>query len=42
MFEQILIALGGDQPPPGGTAAKPDRSMATSRQGEPTPETLRV
>jgi hypothetical protein len=42
MFEKILIADRGDQPPLGGVAAKPNRTMAAGQQGDLTPETLSV
>ncbi|MEW5786245.1 MAG: hypothetical protein AB1899_00185 [Pseudomonadota bacterium] len=31
MFEKILIANRGDQPPPGGAAAQPNRVAAAGR-----------
>jgi len=31
MFEKLLIAHRGDQPPTGGAAAQPDRVAAVSR-----------
>ncbi len=32
MFEKILIANRGDQPPSGGAAAQPNRITAVSRE----------
>ncbi len=42
MFEKILIANRGDQPPQGGAAAKPNRPTAESRQGDLAAETKNV
>jgi hypothetical protein len=33
MFEKILIANRGDQPPTGGAAAQPNCAAAESRKG---------
>jgi len=33
MFEKILIANRGDQPPAGGAAAQPNRPAAAGREG---------
>jgi hypothetical protein len=42
MFEKILIANRGDQPPAGGAAAQPNCFAAESREGDFTPETAHV
>jgi len=42
MFEKILIANRGDQPPAGGAAAQPNRIAAESCEGGFTTETLHV
>ncbi len=42
MFEKILIANRGDQPPSGGAAAQPNRAMAAGHQGDFAPETAHV
>ena len=42
MFEKILIANRGDQPPKGGAAAQPNRSAAKSRERYFTAETTHV
>jgi hypothetical protein len=42
MFEKILIANRGDQPPAGGAAAQPNRVAAESCEGGFTTETLHV
>ncbi|MEW6133014.1 MAG: hypothetical protein AB1591_07590 [Pseudomonadota bacterium] len=42
MFEKILIANRGDQPPQGGAAAKPNRPVAESCQGDFAAETQNV
>jgi hypothetical protein len=34
MFEKVLIANRGDQPPQGGAAAKPNRAAAAGREGD--------
>lgn len=33
MFEKVLIANRGDQPPHGGAAAQPNRTVATGHEG---------
>jgi len=38
MFEKILIANLGNQPPSGGAAAKPNCSAAEGRKGDFTAE----
>lgn len=38
MFEKILIANRGDQPPSGGAAAQPNRAAAVGRKGDFTAE----
>ena len=38
MFEKILIANRGDQPPTGGAAAKPNCAAAASRKSDFTAE----
>jgi len=38
MFEKILIANRGDQPPTGGAAAQPNSTAAVSRKGYFTAE----
>jgi hypothetical protein len=42
MFEKILIANRGDQPPAGGAAAQPNRTVAAGHQGGFTAETTHV
>jgi len=42
MFEKILIANRGDQPPAGGAAAQPNRAVAVGHQGGFTAETTDV
>jgi hypothetical protein len=42
MFEKVLIANRGDQPPMGGAAAKPNRRAAAGRQGDFIAETTHV
>jgi hypothetical protein len=42
MFEKILIANRGDQPPTGGAAAQPNRSAAESRKRYFIAETTHV
>ncbi|HEU0188152.1 MAG TPA: hypothetical protein VFR06_09700 [Gallionellaceae bacterium] len=42
MFEKILIANRGDQPPAGGAAAKPNRVAAAGRVGNFTTEITHV
>ena len=42
MFEKILIANRGDQPPTGGAAAQPNCAAAESRKRYSTPETTHV
>ncbi len=42
MFEKILIANRGDQPPAGGAAAQPNCVAAESREGGFTAETAHV
>ncbi len=42
MFEKILIANRGDQPPAGGAAAQPNCAAAESRKGVFTTETVHV
>jgi hypothetical protein len=42
MFEKILIANRGDQPPAGGAAAKPDRMAAEGCKGDLSAETYHV
>lgn len=42
MFEKILIANRGDQPPTGGAAAKPNCVAAVSRESYFTAETTHV
>ncbi|MDO8597740.1 MAG: hypothetical protein Q7R45_14100 [Sulfuricaulis sp.] len=42
MFEKILIANCGDQPPAGGAAAQPNCVVAESRDGGFTTETVHV
>ena len=34
MFEKVLIANRGDQPPPGGAAAQPNRAAAQGCAGD--------
>jgi hypothetical protein len=34
MFEKVLIANRGDQPPLGGAAAQPNRVAAIGRKGD--------
>jgi len=42
MFEKILIANRGDQPPTGGAAAKPNRAAVADRQGDFAAEATHV
>ena len=42
MFEKILIANRGDQPPTGGAAAQPNCIAAVSRKGDFTAEIYHV
>lgn len=42
MFEKILIADRGDQPPAGGAAEKPNCTVAAGRQGDFAAETSHV
>ena len=42
MFEKILIANRGDQPPAGGAAAKPNSIPAEGRKGYFSAETTHV
>lgn len=42
MFEKILIANRGDQPPSGGAAAEPNRTVAAGRQGDFAAEATHV
>lgn len=42
MFEKILIANRGDQPPTGGAAAQPNRATAESRKRYFIAETMHV
>ena len=42
MFEKILIANWGDQPPAGGAAAQPNRAAAEGCEGGFTAETQYV
>jgi hypothetical protein len=42
MFEKVLIANRGDQPPQGGAAAKPNRAAAKGRKSDLTAETTNV
>jgi hypothetical protein len=42
MFEKILIANRGDQPPAGGAAAQSNRVAAESRKGGFTAEVAHV
>ncbi len=42
MFEKILIANRGDQPPEGGAAAEPKRAAAAGRPGDFAAETTHV
>ncbi|MFN3985290.1 MAG: hypothetical protein ACK4KV_07365 [Rhodocyclaceae bacterium] len=42
MFEKILIANRGDQPPNGGAAAQPNRIGAAGHGGGFTAETTHV
>jgi hypothetical protein len=42
MFEKILIANRGDQPPTGGAAAKPNCAAAAGRESYLTAEITHV
>jgi hypothetical protein len=42
MFEKILIANRGDQPPAGGAAVQPNRAATEGREGGFTAETVHV
>ncbi len=42
MFEKILIANRGDQPPQGGAAAQPNRATLVERKGGFDAETRHV
>jgi len=42
MFEKVLIANRGDQPPTGGAAAQPNRAAAAGRRGDFTAESKNV
>jgi hypothetical protein len=42
MFEEILIANRGDQPPAGGAAAQPNRAVAAGHEGGFTAEATHV
>ncbi len=42
MFDKILIATRGDQPPAGGAAAQPNCAVAASHKGNFAPETTHV
>jgi hypothetical protein len=42
MFEKVLIANRGDQPPKGGAAAQPNRAAAEGRKGDFTAESTHV
>ncbi len=42
MFDEILIANRGDQPPAGGAAAQPNCTVAAGHEGGFTAETTHV
>lgn len=42
MFEKVLIANRGDQPPHGGALAQPNRTVAAGHKGDFALETVHV
>jgi hypothetical protein len=42
MFEKLLIANRGDQPPLGSAAAQPNRAATAGRKGDFTAESIHV
>jgi hypothetical protein len=42
MFEEVLIANRGDQPPHGGAATQPNRPVTAGHKGDFAPEFIHV